>query len=85
MNQHQRELNDLRRVVKLHEQTIADMLKIQHPIMRDALRYQTLRSSQFDIVPVILTEHGGHMGTPEQIDAEVDRLVASVAGQKMAA
>lgn len=75
MNQHQNELEQLRRLVKTHEQTIADMLKTQHPILRDALRYQMLRESHNDIVPVILTEHGGHMGSPEQIDREVDRLI----------
>lgn len=86
MNQHQRELNELRRIVKLHEQTIADMLKTQHPILRDALRYQMLRESHNDIVPVILTEHGGHMGSPEQVDKEVDRLIEAMqTAQKMAA
>lgn len=85
MSQNQRELDELRSLVKLHEQTIADMLKTQHPIMRDALRYQTLRESKFDIVPVILSESGGHMGTPEQIDKEVDRLIEAKSGLKMAA
>jgi len=85
MNQHQKELEQLRRLVKLHEQTIADMLHTQRPILRDALRYQTLRESQNDIVPVILTEHGGHMGLPEQIDVEVDRLIELNSGVKMAA
>lgn len=69
------ELEYLRHVIKTHEQTIADMLKIQHPVMRDALRYQTLRESQYDIVPVILSDAGGHLGTPDQIDREVDRLI----------
>ena len=85
MNQHQKELEQLRLLVKLHEQTIADMLHTQRPILRDALRYQTLRESQDDIVPVILTEHGGHMGLPEQIDVEVDRLIELNSGVKMAA
>jgi len=69
------ELEYLRRVINTHEQTIADMIKLQHPILRDALRYQTLRESQCDIVPVILSDAGGHMGTPDQIDREVDRLI----------
>ena len=86
MNRLQHEIEELRRIVKLHEQTIADMLKTQNPIMRDALRYQTLRESQRDIVPVILSESGGHMGTPEQIDKEVDRLIEAMqTAQKMAA
>lgn len=86
MNQHQTELEQLRRLVKTHEQTISDMLKTQHPILRDALRYQMLRESHNDIVPVILTEHGGHMGSPEQVDKEVDRLIdAMQTAQKMAA
>ena len=85
MSQEQREIAELRRVIKVQELTIADMLKTQHPIMRDALRYQTLRESQHDIVPVILTEHGGHMGTPEQVDVEIDRLIESKSGLKMAA
>lgn len=69
------ELEYLRRVIKTHEQTIADMLRIQHPVMRDALRYQTLRESQSKIVAVILSDAGGHLGTPDQIDREVDRLI----------
>ena len=86
MNRLQHEIEKLRRIVKLHEQTIADMLKTQNPILRDALRYQTLRESQRDIVPVILSESGGHMGTPEQIDKEVDRLIEAMqTAQKMAA
>ena len=86
MNQHQAELEQLRRLVKTHEQTIADMLKTQHPILRDALRYQILRESHNDIVPVILTEHGGHMGSPEQVDKDVDRLIEAMqTAQKMAA
>lgn len=80
------ELEQLRKLVKTHEQTIADMLKTQHPIMRDALRYQVLRESQHDIVPVILSDAGGHMGTAEQIDKEVDRLIESLKSiQKIAA
>jgi len=80
------EVERLRRLVKTHEQTIADMLKTQHPILRDALRYQILRESQHDIVPVILTEAGGHMGLPEQIDKEVDRLIEAIQNKtKMAA
>lgn len=85
MNRLQNEIDELRRIVKLHEQTIADMLKTQNPILRDALRYQTLRESQRDIVPVILSESGGHMGTPEQIDKEVDRLIEAMSENKMAA
>lgn len=85
MTNDQQEITELRRLVKLHEQTIADMLKTQNPILRDALRYQTLRESQRDIVPVILSESGGHMGTPEQIDKEVDRLIEAMSENKMAA
>jgi len=86
MNHVQREIDELRRLVKQHEQTIADMLHTQHPIMRDALRYQTLRESQCDIVPVILSDAGGHMGTPDQIDREVDRLIqAKIEDQPLAA
>ena len=80
------EVERLRRLVKTHEQTIADMLKTQHPILRDALRYQILRESQHEIVPVILSEAGGHMGSPEQIDREVDRLIEAIKNKtKMAA
>lgn len=68
-----------------HEETIADMLKTQHPIMRDALRYQTLRESQFDAVVVILSSAGGHMAEPDQIDREVDRLIEAKSGLKLAA
>lgn len=85
MRNDQQEVNDLRRLVKLHEQTIANMLKTQHPILRDAMRYQVLRESHRDIVPVILTEHGGHMGSPEQVDKEVDRLIDAKNGHRMAA
>lgn len=85
MKQGQQELEALRRLVKLHEQTIADMLHAQRPIMRDALRYQTLRESQFDAVVVILTSAGGHMAEPDQIDREVDRLIEAKTGLKKAA
>lgn len=85
MKQDQQEIDELRRLVKLHEQTIADMLKTQHPIMRDALRYQALRESQFDAVVVILTSAGGHMAEPDQIDREVDRLIEAKTGYKEAA
>lgn len=85
MNNHQREVAELRRLVKQHEQTIADMLRTQHPIMRDALRYQTLRESQFDAVVVILTGAGGHMAEPDLIDREVDRMIEAKRGFKLAA
>lgn len=71
--------------IEAHEETIADMLKTQHPIMRDALRYQTLRESQFDAVVVILTSAGGHMAEPDQIDCEVDRMIEAKSGLKIAA
>jgi len=71
--------------IEAHEETIADMLKTQHLIMRDALRYQALRESQFDAVVVILTNAGGHMAEPDQIDREVDRLVEAKTGFKEAA
>lgn len=79
------ELEQLRRLVKTHEQTISDMLKTQRPIMRDALRYQVLRESQFDAVVVILTSAGGHMAEPDQIDCEVDRLIEAKSLLKKAA
>lgn len=79
------ELEQLRRLVKTHEQTIANMLKTQRPIMRDALRYQVLRESQFDAVVVILTSAGGHMAEPDQIDCEVDRLIEAKSLLKKAA
>ena len=85
MNHAERELEALRRLVKQHEQTIADMLHTQHPIMRDALRYQTLRESQFDAVVVILSSAGGHMAEPDQIDREVDRMIEAKSGIKLAA
>lgn len=85
MSQEQREIAELRRVIKAHEETIVEMLKTQHPIMRDALRYQTLRESQFDAVVVILTSAGGHMAEPDQIDKEVDRLIDAKSGLKRAA
>lgn len=85
MKQGQQELEALRRLVNIHEQTIADMLKTQRPIMRDALRYQALRESQCDAVVVILTSAGGHMAEPDQIDREVDRLVEAKTGFKEAA
>lgn len=71
--------------IEAHEETIADMLRTQHPIMRDALRYQTLRESQFDAVVVILSSAGGHMAEPDQIDREVDRLIEAKSGLKIAA
>lgn len=85
MNHAERELEALRRLVKQQEQTIADMLHTQHPIMRDALRYQALRESQFDAVVVILTSAGGHMAEPDQIDREVDRMIEAKSGIKLAA
>ena len=85
MTNDQLEIAELRRLVKLHEQTIADMLKTQRPIMRDALRYQTLRESQFDAVVVILSSAGGHMAEPDQIDREVDRMIQAMSGNELAA
>lgn len=85
MTNDQQEITELRRLVKLHEQTIADMLRTQQPIMRDALRYQTLRESQFDAVVVILSSAGGHMAEPDQIDREVDRMIEARSGNKLAA
>lgn len=85
MKQNQTELDELRSLVKTHEQTIADMLHTQRPIMRDALRYQTLRDSQFDAVVVILTSAGGHMAEADQIDREVDRMIEAKTGLRKAA
>lgn len=85
MKQNQTELDELRSLVKTHEQTIADMLHTQRPIMRDALRYQTLRDSQFDAVVVILTSAGGHMAEADQVDREVDRMIEAKTGLRKAA
>lgn len=77
MNAHKAEIKRLKDLVTKLEGTIADMLKTQHPILRDALRYQVLRESQHDAVVVILSSAGGHMAEPHQVDIAVDELLQS--------
>lgn len=75
MNAHKAEIARLKDLVAKLEGTVADMLKTQHPILRDALRYQVLRESQRDAVVVILSSAGGHMAEPHQVDIAVDELL----------
>lgn len=75
MNAHKAEIARLKDLVTKLEGTVADMLKTQRPILRDALRYQVLRESQRDAVVVILSSAGGHMAEPHQVDIAVDQLM----------
>lgn len=78
MNTHIAEVSRLKNVVLKLEGTIADMLKTQHPILRDAVRYQVLREGHREAAVVILSSTGIRIAAPHEIDVAVDHLVDQI-------